>query len=215
MSHVRGRPGLRVLAAVLLGYGALVQAQGAPVPPPPDAEQLKLDGAIQGLKDEILDFNREALAVENEILYPLHTRANIYFGVRVGALLMKSLSITVDDGEPRTYTYSDPEARALLSSEGLHRVMRVSLEPGPHRISVDYTAQFADADADDAPITGHYEAIFDKRSRAAELELTLARGTRLSQPQMRLRDRKVAAVDESLPPPIKKRRPRPRRTILP
>lgn len=215
MSHVRGRYGLRILAAAMLCFGTLAQAQTAPVAPPPDAEQLKLDGAIQGLKDEILDFNREALAVENEILYPLHTRANLYFGVRVGALLMKTLSIAVDDGQPVTYTYSDSEARALLNSEGLHRVLRLSLDPGPHRISVDYTAQYADADADDKPITGHYEAIFDKRGRAAELELTLARGTRLSQPQMRLRDRKVAAADESLAAPIKKRRPRPRRTILP
>lgn len=215
MTIARGRYGLRVLVAALLGYGTLVQAQTAPVAPPPDPEQLKLDGAIQGLKDEILDFNREALAVENDVLYPLHTRASLYFGVRVGALLVKTLSIAVDDGTPLTYTYSDADARALLNSEGLHRVMRLSLEPGPHRISVDYTAQFADADADDAPISGHYEAIFDKRSRAAELELTLARGTRLSQPQMRLRDRKIAAADESLPPAIKKRRPRPRRTILP
>lgn len=212
MSNSRGPKGLRAFAAAILVASTLPAL--AATPPPPDPEQLKLDGAIQGLKDEVLNLNREALWVENEVLYPQHTRANIYFGVRVGGLLIKTLSISIDDGEAQTHSYTDAEARALLTSESLHRVLRTSLEPGPHRVSVQYTAQFADADEGDAPITGQYDAIFDKRSRTAELELTLSRGTRLSQPQMRLRDRKVAAADEQLPPKQRKQRPRRPRSFL-
>lgn len=214
MSIVRHPQGMRVIAAAVLGL-CLAQAAvaAAPVPPPPDPEQLKLDGAIQGLKDEILSFNRDAQLVENDVLYPAHSRASIYLGVKIGALLMKTVSIAVDDRPAQTYTYSDPQARALLISEGLHRLVQISLEPGPHRLTVDYTAQYADADKDDKPVTGHYEAIFDKRPREAELELTLSRNSRFSEPQLRLRDRKVA-VDEALPPPPKNRRPRRQRVLF-
>lgn len=193
---------------------ATAQAAAAANAPPPDPEQLKLDGAIQGLKEEVLEFNRDALNVENDVLYPLHTRANVYFGVKVNALLVKTISVAVNDKPPVTYTYSDPEARALLNSEGLHRLMRVNLEPGAHRISVDYTAQFAEAKPEDPLVSGHYEAIFDKRSRTAELELMLTRSSRLEQPQMRLRDRKLAAVDEVVPAPPKNKRRR-LRPLLP
>lgn len=215
MSIIRGPSGLRVFAAAAVLSAALTAALTvhAALPPPPDAEQIKLDAAIAGLKDEIVNFNRDALNVEDEVLYPAHSRTNIYFGVKVNALLMKSLSVAIDDQPPQVHTYSDAEARALINSKGLHRLTRIGLKPGAYRLRVDYVAQFADAKETDAPVSGHYEAIFDKRSRAAELELVLMRNTRYAQPEMRLRDRKVAQADETVPPPSKDRRRRIRPTL--
>lgn len=183
--------------------------------PPPDENQLKLDGAIQGIKDEVLNFNRDALNVENDVLYPAYSRTSIYVGVKVSGLLLKTVSVAVDDKPAQTYSYSEHEAKALLTSKGLHRLMRVSLESGAHRISADYTAQFADAKPDEPPVTGHYEAIFDKYLRETELELLISRGSRLSKPQMTLRQHKVAAAGEAVLPAAPERKIRKRRTPSP
>lgn len=213
MPICRGRYALSLLVAATLASG-LAQAAQTQQAAPVDPDQIKLDRAIQGLKDEVINFNRDAQNVEDDVNFPLSQRVNIYFGIKVNALLIKTLSVSVDDKPAYTYNYSDAEARALLNSEGLHRVMRASLEQGAHRLSVDYTAQFADAKPDDPPVSGHYEAIFDKRAQGAELELKLSRTSRLEKPQMRLLERKLAAADEPVPPPTKNKLRR-RRVILP
>ena len=204
MTLLQGRCGMRVFVAALLCAGAARASE-----PPTDDAQLKLDGAIQGLKEEVIGFNREATDIENSVLYPTHTRTDIYLGVQVAALLIKSIKVTVDDLPAQSYLYSDPEARALLNSEGLHRIMRVPLEPGPHRLAAEYTAQYADAKADAPLIGGKYEAIFDKYGREADLELRIARSSRLSDPEVRLREFKPAAPGEKVAAekPVKRRIP--------
>ncbi len=195
---------MRVFAIALLCAGAAQASE-----PPTDDAQLKLDAAIQGLKEEVISFNREATDIESSVLYPTHTRTDIYVGVQVAALLIKSIKVTIDDLPPQSYLFSDPEARALLNSEGLHRVVRVALEPGPHRLAAEYTAQFADAKPDAPLIGGRYEAIFDKYGREADLELRIARNSRVSDPEVRLREFKPAAPGEKIPvdKPVKRRIP--------
>lgn len=154
--------------------------------PSADEASIKLDGIIQALKKEAVEFNREAQDIEQSVLYPDYNRVSIYTSVKISNLLVKSISVTLDDLQPVRYDYSDRDAKALLLSDGLHRIVFASLEPGPHRIRAEYRAQFADAGANDAPIAGTVEQVFDKTQKAAELELRISRDSRISKPKIAL-----------------------------
>lgn len=158
----------------------------------PDENAVKLDQSIQSLKDEVLQFNREAQTAEQDVLYPSQTRVSVFLGVRVSALLIKDISIAFDDGGPQKLSYTDNQAKSFLQNNGIHRMLLANLAPGSHRIRAEFSARFADDKPDAAPITGSYEAIFDKGYREAELELVLARSSRLSKPTLSLKQwRKV------------------------
>lgn len=145
-----------------------------------DAQALKLDQAVQALKDEVLEFNREAQAVENEVLLPAHARLSVYLGVKVSGLLLEEVSVMIDDGRPVVYRYDANDARALLNETSLQRIVRTPVAGGAHRIRVSFTGHYADDKEDAPPVTDSFEAVFDKGLEEAELELTIARERRLA-----------------------------------
>ncbi len=179
------REAVRVLIVVAsCASGALWAA--APTPPPPDGNALKLDQTIQGLKDQVLEFNRDATQVEQDSLYPPYTRTSVFLGVRLGGLLIKDFSVSFDGGEPQKFTFDDVESLAFLQHRGFRRVMRANLSPGPHKIRAEFSARFANAKADDAPLTGNLEAVFDKNYNDTDLELMLVRSGFMAPPSLTL-----------------------------
>lgn len=157
------------------------------MPPPPDSNALKLDQTIQGLKDQVLTFNRDATAVEQASLYPPYTRTNVFLGVRLSGLLIKEFSVSFDGGLPQKFTFDETESLAFLQHRGFRRVVRLNLEPGSHRIRADFSAQFADAKPDAAPITGNLEAVFDKNYNDTDLELMILRSGFMADPSITLK----------------------------
>ena len=147
----------------------------APVQPPPESGALKLDQTIQGLKEEVLQFNSDASALEQNSLYPPYSRTSVFLGVRLSGLLVKEFSVSFDSGAPEKFTFDEIESLAFLQNKGLRRVMRVNLAPGQHKIRAEFTAQFADAKPDVPPITGNLEAIFDKNYNNTDLGIMLVR----------------------------------------
>ncbi|SFF46934.1 hypothetical protein SAMN04488120_1058 [Fontimonas thermophila] len=154
---------------------------------------VRLDQTIQALKDETVELTREAQAIETDALIPEYERVSVYLGVGVRGLLLESVSVAIDDRAPEVYHYEEQDARALLAEHSLHRVLRTSVAPGPHRIRVSFTGRYADDKPDAPPVTSSYEAIFDKDHREAELEFRIVRAsrfgneTRLSMKQWRKR----------------------------
>ncbi|MDD3762004.1 MAG: hypothetical protein PHP86_01760 [Nevskiales bacterium] len=136
---------------------------------------VRLDQSIQALKDEVIELNREALAVENSTLVPDYLRVSVYLRVDVPGLLLQQVTVAIDDQTPTVYHYDEHDARALLKENALQRVMSTTVAPGPHRIRLSYTGQYAGAKDDAAPVTDRYEALFDKGDDEAELEFGLAR----------------------------------------
>lgn len=179
-----GRKALILMAAALSTFS--VGAQTAPTRP--DAEALRLDQVLQTLKDELLLIEQNAQTVEDELVYPPHSRVAVYLGMRISGLLLKTVSIKIDEGPAQDIRFTDNEAKALITSRGLKRLLLANVAPGRHRIRVDFSGQFADAEPGAAPVTGSYQAIFDKKLIPAELELTLERRSRYSKPEMTLRE---------------------------
>jgi hypothetical protein len=165
---------------------------GAAEPPPPDERAIQLDQQIQALKDEIIEFTREAQSVEDDVLFPPQTRLDVYLGVKVSGLLMKDVSVTLDDRPTETRNYQDKDARAMLSDLNLDRLLRANVAVGAHRVRVAFTAQMVDAKADAPPITDSYEAIFDKTVTPAELEFVISRPTRFAKPRLSMKQWRAA-----------------------
>lgn len=186
MRLIRGRRASRLLLAALLPL-PLAAAEA-----PDTAERaVRLDQAIQALKDEVVELSRDAQAIETAALIPEHRRVSVYLGVGVRGLLLSEVSVAIDDRAPEVHHYDEHDARALLAEHSLQRVLRTVAEPGPHRIRVSFTGRYADDKPDAPPVTNSYEAIFDKDHREAELEFRIERvsrfgnQTRLSMKQWR------------------------------
>lgn len=145
-----------------------------------DERAQKLDQAVQALKKEVLAFNTDGQRAEDEILYPPHSRLSVYLAVKVPGLLLKDVSVSLDNGPAQTFSYNDRDAKSLLAERHLQRILRANIAPGAHRIRISYSGQMADAKADAAPLGDSYEAVFDKDNRETTLEFSIARANRLS-----------------------------------
>lgn len=187
MLFARGHSALRLLcaSAALLGLALALPAAGADR----EAEEaLELDQAIQVLKDEALQFNRDAQLSEEEFAFPPHTRVTVYASVEVQALLLKKLSIDIDGTESASYDYSDLDARALLRSKGMQRIGRFNVSRGSHRLSAQFVARYADAKEGESDIVDRLEVVFDKNYAPVDLELVVAKANRGAKPMLILRE---------------------------
>lgn len=189
MSPARGRPALCVLFGALLAGAA---AASAAEPAATGEPELQLDQAIQALKDDVVEFTREAQSIEDDVMFPAETRLDVYLGVKVSGLLLQEVSVTLDEQPAQTTVYSDRDARAMLSDLNLRRLLRANVNAGAHRIRVAFTGRMADAKPDAAPIVDSYEAIFDKTAVPAELEFVISRPNRLSKSRLTMKQWRAA-----------------------
>jgi hypothetical protein len=181
LSDCRKSAGLMLVALpVALLALALPATAASPSAAELEEQTLKLDQAVQAFKKEALEFNTEAQGVEDEVLFPPHARLSVYLSVKVPGLLLKEVSVTVDGNAPQTFTYTDRDAKAMLSEGHMQRVLRTAVGAGAHRIRISYSGQMADAKPDAPPVGDSYEAVFDKDQRETNLEFSIARRTRLS-----------------------------------
>lgn len=174
-----------VLAMALLGLAPALAVQAAD----PQAEKAQLlDQNIQALKDEVLQFNRDALSTEESFGYPDHTRVEIYVSVETPALLMQKITVSVDGGAPVTYTYNELDSRALVRSKGLQRLARFNVARGAHRLKADFVAQYADAKEGDPLVVDRFDTVFDKTLTPSTLELVIGKSRRGGNPVLRLQE---------------------------
>lgn len=182
MPSIRGLKALSASLVLALSFSSLAAS-------PSDAERsLKLDQAVQALKDEVLDFNRQATAVEVDTVLPPQDRLNVYLTVKAPALLVQDVTVALDNNPAEVYHYDDIDSRALLAKDGSHRILRAKATPGTHRVRVSFTGKMADAKPGDAPITDRYEVMIDKPIQVTDLEFVIAPETRFrNTPRLRLK----------------------------
>lgn len=182
-----GRKASRFLCGCVLA-GCAASGALALEPSAPDDAAINLDQAVQALKDEALQFNRDALLAEDEFLYPRQTRLTLYVSNRIPNLLLETLSISLDGGPATQIKYDDTDARALLKKGALQRVLRANVERGAHRIRVTFTGKLADGDAEGDPISGTLEAVVDKTPETSDVELQIVRVSRRQPAAIKVRE---------------------------
>lgn len=164
----------RCFCACVLAAGTVAGAQAAQ-PAAVDEGAIALDQAVQALKDEAVQFNRDALIAEEAFLYPPQTRLSVYLSNKLPNLLLSQVVVTVDNRPPVTYRYGDKDSRALLKAGALQRLVLTNVDRGIHRLQVQYSGQFMDGNTKTEPLDGQFEAKFDKGLESAEIELQLQR----------------------------------------
>lgn len=190
MPRLFGRIALSQLCVcALLGVASAVHALE---PTATDDAGIALDQTVQAFKDEAIQFNRDALMAEEAFLYPPQTRVSVYLSNSLRNLLMQSISVTIDDREPVTYTYGDVDSRALLVENALQRLVLTNMDRGSHRLRVSYNGNFVEGDDEPEPAAGEFEAVFDKGLDAVEIELQLVRGKNRDEPGMKLKNWRAA-----------------------
>jgi len=162
------RHGLAVVAIVWATHLAAAE------PPQPTPEAIALDETVQLLKDEVLELNRTVQQLEDDYAYPPQTAVSVFIGSEPIAAFLEQVVVRVDGNEPVLYSYTPREARGLLK-KGLHRVLRFNVEPGLHKLTVDFRAAPFSPDpkkplpANTAPTQARAEVSFRKGEREVEL----------------------------------------------
>ena len=164
--------------------GAFLAAAGAAhaaLSPPPDEAALKVDQGVQAIKGEAVSLNRDLLRLDEALMFPDITRVAVYVGVKIDGFILTEMAVTIDDGQEIRYRYSDSESRALLK-QGLHRLTRANVQPGPHRVHAEFAGHFIDAKPTDPPLRGSVNSVFNKDFSPQDLVLPVRRNSRLDRP---------------------------------
>lgn len=123
--------------------GILVLALGAATAggEEPAAPAQALDAEVQGLKDEVLDLNRELFMLEEELLFPANTQVAVFVSMDVGEFFaLDSVQLTLDGKPVSKYLYTEREARALYRG-GVHRLYLGNLKAGEHELVAIFTGE--------------------------------------------------------------------------
>jgi hypothetical protein len=171
---------IAIAATLLWGVAHAEQSSSNPA-------AVKLDKTIQDLKNEALQFNREATTLERDTLYPAHSRVSLYLGVRINNFLIKEVNVSFDNGPVKKISYDDKMSRALFQGSNIDRLLYANISPGSHRVHLDYIARY-DGKDDAPPITGSYDAFFDKNYNESELEIVIAKGRSSNKPAVALKE---------------------------
>lgn len=153
-------------------------AKAAPKAAPVAQSAIDIDQTIQSLKDEMVQFNRDASAAEDEFLYPAESRLYVYVSSGIPGLMLEHVQVSVDGGAPVDVTYDETAARALDVKGALQRVLRMNIPRGAHRLKASFSGKMAGAKGDGDAVTGQYDALFDKALEPAEIELQIVKGAR-------------------------------------
>ena len=168
------RSSRRLAAAALVAlstglYGTAGAAAGL------DAEQRREIAALKAdAIERIGSMQAEAMARR----YPARTRLSIYVGVDVPSFVLEKATVYVDGRELVTRRYRRDEA-AVLTEGHAHRIVRTNVEPGSHKVRVQFSGRLRRAlgrgpDPDSRPITGEIDMDFEKSANPKALILAMA-----------------------------------------
>jgi hypothetical protein len=122
------------MAACLLWSAA---ALATPIEQP--AVPAALDEQVQGLKDEVLDLNRELFLLEEELLFPANTQVAVFVAMDVGEYFeLDSVQLSLDGKPVSKYLYTEREVKALHRG-GVHRLYLGNLKGGDHELVAIFT----------------------------------------------------------------------------
>lgn len=143
-----------------------------------------LDTRIQTLKQEVIDLNRDLLALEEELLFPANTQVAVFVSMDVGTLFqLDSVQLKLDDKVVTNYLYTDRELQALYRG-GVQRLYLGNLRAGQHELVGVFTGK--------GPHNRDYRRgatlTFDKTTGPKYIELQIRDETRSQQPEFRVKE---------------------------
>jgi len=129
------------LCLPVLLLAAVFQPVVAADKPGGTAEFKVLDKKIQGLKQEVLELNRDLFVLEEELLFPASTQIAVFLSVDVGEFFqLDSVQLKLDNKAVTNYLYTERENTALHRG-GVHRLYLGNLRAGKHELVAVFTGK--------------------------------------------------------------------------
>lgn len=94
-----------------------------------------LDREVQGLKQEVIELNRDLLILEEELLFPASTQLAVFLSADVGDLFrLDSVQLKLNDQVVANHLYSEREFDALRRG-GVQRLYLGNVKSGEHELT--------------------------------------------------------------------------------
>ena len=151
----------------------------------PQATQYKgLDQQAQSLKKDVMELNRDLLALEEELLFPASTQVAVFVSMDIGSLFeLDAVEVKLDDKVVAHYLYTQHEIEALRRG-GVHRLYLGNLRVGKHELVAFFTGK--------GPHNRDYRRgatlEFEKLTEPRYIELQIKDVTRNLQPEFRVKE---------------------------
>ena len=175
-------PLVRCIPALLVGFTASVFAVE---PLAPDEDAIKLDQAVQVLKDEATLFQGDAQVARMAYLFPPESRLTVYLSNSLDDLLVEKVSLRIDDREPIEHEYDDFSSRALLVDGALQQIALMNIDRGAHQLEIKVSGRYA---KDESDVEASFVAGFNKLLGASDIEIELVKGKRRGPPVIEMRE---------------------------
>lgn len=180
------KPGLYLALLVLLAliFVAPISGLAADNAAPPVAKFKGIDQQTQSLKQEVMELNRDLLALEEELLFPASTQVAVFVSMDIGNLFdLDAVEVKLDDKVVAHYLYTQREIDALRRG-GVHRLYLGNLRVGKHELVAFFTGK--------GPHNRDYRRgttlEFDKQTGPKYIELQIKDVTRNQQPEFRVKE---------------------------
>ena len=129
----------RLKSALLAVAGALL-VTASPVYGA-DGGNNSMDTEVQGLKNAVLDLNRDLFMLEEELLYPANTQVAFFVSMDVGEFFaLDSVQLKVDGKSVNNYLYTEREVESLHRG-GVQRLYVGNLKAGDHEMVAIFTGR--------------------------------------------------------------------------
>lgn len=143
-----------------------------------------LDTRIQTLKQEVIELNRDLLALEEELLFPANTQVAVFLSMDVGTLFqLDSVQLKFDNNVVTNYLYTDRELQALYRG-GVQRLYLGNLRTGSHELVAIFTGK----GPHDRDYRRGATVTFDKATGPKYIELQIRDETRSQQPEFHVKE---------------------------
>jgi hypothetical protein len=174
---------------VLLSLGLLVSlpplAHAAETAGTPQTTRYKgLDQQAQSLKKEVMELNRDLLALEEELLFPASTQVAVFVSMDIGSLFeLDAVEVKLDDKVVAHYLYTQREIEALRRG-GVHRLYLGNLRVGKHALVAFFTGK----GPHDRDYRRGATLEFEKQTEPRYIELQIRDVTRNLQPEFHVKE---------------------------
>ena len=150
------------------------------------AEFQSLDRQIQGLKQEVLELNRDLFVLEEELLFPASTQIAVFLSVDVGEFFqLDSVQLKLDNKVVTNYLYTERENAALLRG-GVHRLYLGNLRAGKHEL----VAVFTGKGTHERDYRRGATLVFEKQTEPKYIELKVRDVQQKLQPEFEVKESK-------------------------
>jgi len=113
----------------------------APVPAPVPETSQGLDTQVQGLKQDVLDLNRDLFMLEEELLFPANTQMAVFLSMDVSNYFeIDSVQLRLDDKQVANYLYTEREVDGL-NRGGVQRLYLGNVKFGQHELVAFFTGK--------------------------------------------------------------------------